>query len=110
MLGDKLLDAKFQNSVIDAIVEKCSTPDAQDGRCYYPYGDVINYAYQNTTESAKIRNLLVDIYVDSALTGWLTRELPREFLYSVVKGLIKKRSPHTKHIRAPEYYVHPSGN
>ncbi|KAJ5853655.1 hypothetical protein N7534_006198 [Penicillium rubens] len=110
VLGDKLLDVKFQNSAIDAIVEKCSAPDPHDGRCYYPCASVVSYAYISTTESATVRKLFVDMYTDTAEAGWLMRELPKEFLYSVVEGLMKKRTAQTKKIKASEYYVNPSAN
>ncbi|KGO68807.1 Uncharacterized protein PITC_076890 [Penicillium italicum] len=111
VLGDKLLDTKFQNSVIDAIVEKCSTPDAQDGFQYYPNVDAINRAYNSTTKSATIRNLFVDVYVASAEPEWVTNELPKEFIHSVIQGLIENRdfSSEVK-VKASKYYVHPSRN
>ncbi|CAG8899964.1 unnamed protein product [Penicillium egyptiacum] len=111
VLGDKLLDAKFQNSAIDAIVEKCSEPDAQDGKRWYPGVDAITHAYKRTVKSATIRSLFVDMYVDTATDKWLNREFPKEFLYSVVEGLMKKKkNSETKQIKASEYYVHPSEN
>ncbi|KAJ5979082.1 hypothetical protein N7501_002424 [Penicillium viridicatum] len=91
VLGDKLLDDEFRNSTIQAIIEKATTPCA-DGQCHYPGAGVIIYAYKHTTECAKIRNLFVDIYVEVGEPGWLTKELPHDFLYSVVEGLMKKRA------------------
>ncbi|KAJ5507469.1 hypothetical protein N7527_009612 [Penicillium freii] len=87
VLGDKLLDDKFRNSTIQAIIEKATTPCA-NGQRHYPGADVIIYA----TECAKIRNLLVDIYVEVGEPGWLTKELSHDFLYSVVEGLMRKRA------------------
>ncbi|CAI7604491.1 unnamed protein product [Penicillium glandicola] len=110
VLGDRLLDSKFQNSVIDAIVEKYSTKDTFDGKRYTPGTDMINHAYKLTTESATIRKLLVDIYADTATVSWFSRELTKGFLYSVVESLIKKRAPSSKSIKASNYYVRPSGN
>ncbi|OQE22667.1 hypothetical protein PENFLA_c012G04784 [Penicillium flavigenum] len=110
VLGGKLLDVKFQNSAIDAIVEKSSAPDPHDGKRYYPFGALISHAYNSTTESATIRKLFVDMHVDAAEAGWLNRELPKEFLYSVVEGFMKKRTAQAKKIKAFDYYVNPSTN
>ncbi|KAI9928693.1 hypothetical protein MW887_001910 [Aspergillus wentii] len=41
VLGDKLLDSKFQDTVIDAIIEK-SLSKAKDGASWYPVGEVID--------------------------------------------------------------------
>jgi hypothetical protein len=111
VLGDKLLDVKFQNSAIDAIVEKSSAPDPHDGKRYHPFrASLISHAYSRTTESATIRKLFVDMYVDAAEAGWLKRELPKEFLYSVVECFMKKPAAQVKKIKAFDYYVHHSAN
>jgi hypothetical protein len=109
VLGDKLLDVKFQDSTIQAIVKKSAAPGT-DGQRHYPGAGTIIYAYANTTESAKIRNLFVDIYVEIAGPRWLTKELPKDFLYSVVEGLMKKRVPPSKPIKASDYFLRPSGS
>ena len=105
VLGDKLLDDKFQNSAIDAIVEVCSTPDAHDGKKYYPGVDVIRHAYNITTKSSIIRKLFVDMFVNAAAAKWLSRDLPEEFLYSVVEGLMNKRTASDAPIKASRYHV-----
>ncbi|KAJ5197259.1 hypothetical protein N7449_007738 [Penicillium cf. viridicatum] len=109
VLGDKLLDVKFQNSTIQAIVEKSATPGA-DGQRHYPGAGTVIHAYDNTAESAKIRNLFVDIYVEIGGPRWLTKELPKDFLYSVVEGLMKKRASPPKPIEASHYFLRPSGS
>lgn len=111
ILGDKLLDIKFQNSVIDAIVETSSTIHPQDGRAYYPNIPEINIAYENTTESSKIRSLLVDMWVSKAVVNWFeSPNLPKEFLISVIKGFIKNDPARMSSPKASKYYVHASGN
>lgn len=52
VLGDKLLDDRFRNSTIQAIIKKATTPCA-DGQRHYPGADVIIYAYKHTTECVK---------------------------------------------------------
>ncbi|KAL3468862.1 hypothetical protein BJX99DRAFT_268968 [Aspergillus californicus] len=58
VLGDKLLDIAFQNAAIDAIIEK-SLSKASDGARWFPVGEVVEYAYDNTTDSAPIRELRI---------------------------------------------------
>ncbi|OOQ83208.1 hypothetical protein PEBR_36322 [Penicillium brasilianum] len=65
VLGEKLLDTRFQDTAIDAIVEK-SRSNAKDGKRWFPGGEVIEYAYKNTTESAPVRDSLVDIQYAAA--------------------------------------------
>ncbi|KAJ5941325.1 hypothetical protein N7516_001493 [Penicillium verrucosum] len=105
VLGDKLLDVEFQNSTIQAIVEKADT----NGFSRYPDSRSISYAYDNTTESAKIRKLFVDIYVE-ILPRKLNKGFPEEFLYSVVEGLMKKRLSPPRPIEASNYFLDPSGS
>ncbi|KAJ5685375.1 hypothetical protein N7536_007994 [Penicillium majusculum] len=91
VLGDKLLDAQFQNSVIDAIIDTCSKADSKDGKVYFPDANAVSYAYSNTTKFSKIREMLVDLYLHAAGDQWLSEEHPKEFLFSVAKGLAERR-------------------
>lgn len=111
VIGDKLLNTNFQNSVIDAIVEKSTIANA-DGQRYYPGEEAVKHVYHNTTESAAIRRLFVDMYVDTAVPNWLHGELPKEFLYLVAEGLMKKkkRVSSCNPIKASKYHVKPSSN
>ncbi|KAJ5198877.1 hypothetical protein N7491_000556 [Penicillium cf. griseofulvum] len=108
VLGDKLFDPKFQNSIIDVVFERCTTPDARDGVRYFPGAEIIIHAYNNTTKSAIIRKLFVDIYVESGKASWLSNKLPTEFLFPVLEALMKKRTPIPLCIEASEYYVEPT--
>ncbi|KAJ5512379.1 hypothetical protein N7463_001931 [Penicillium fimorum] len=108
VLGDKLLDVKFQNYAIDAIIERRFTPDAKTGKCYLPNRQSINYTYDNTTESATIRKLFVDMYVGNMTPGWLSRELPKDFLFLLLRAVIEKTFVLSENIKASDYYVHSS--
>lgn len=106
VLGDKLLDAKFQNAVLDAIVGTCSTVDRQDGKVYFPDANAVSHAYNNTTKSAKIRKMLVALYLHAAEAQWLSEEHPKEFLFSVAEGFAKRRRLFSvKSFRTFKYYV-----
>lgn len=111
VLGDKLLDTKFQNSVIDALLETCSATNTQDGNRYYPGIDGIKDAYKKTNESSKIRSLFVDMWVSKANVNWFeSADYPKEFLISVVKGLMENDPVRRSPLHASKYYVHESGN
>ncbi|CAI7619031.1 unnamed protein product [Penicillium viridicatum] len=108
VLGDKLLDAKFQNSVIDAIIDTCSTADSRDRKLYFPDADAVSHAYNNTTKSSKIRQMLVALYLHAAGDEWLSEEHPKEFLFSVAKGFAERRRLcSVKSFRRSEYYLNP---
>ncbi|KUM58300.1 hypothetical protein ACN42_g8858 [Penicillium freii] len=108
VLGDKLLDAKFQNSVIDAIIDTCSTADSRDRKVYFPDADAVSHAYNNTTKSSKIRQMLVALYLHAAGDEWLSEEHPKEFLFSVAKGFAERRRLcSVKSFRRSEYYLNP---
>ncbi|KAJ5360619.1 hypothetical protein N7517_009810 [Penicillium concentricum] len=108
VLGDKLLDVKFQNCVIDAIVERHATPDKRNGRCYIPNKKTINYAFDNTTESAPIRKLLVDMYMGNVTAEWLSKDLPPDFIFSVLKSVVEKTPVLSVLINASDYYMDPA--
>ncbi|KAJ5979081.1 hypothetical protein N7501_002423 [Penicillium viridicatum] len=108
VLGDKLFDAKFQNSVINAILDTCSAADSQDGKVYSPDADAVSHAYNNTTKSSKIRQMLVALYLHAAGDEWLSEEHPKEFLFSVAKGFAERRRLcSVKYFRRSEYYLNP---
>ena len=91
VLGDRLLDTKFQNAVIDAIVEKSQT--AARGGTDRPCLDVIRYTYQSTAESATIRDLLVDVYICHGTSTWLSSwpdpsPIPEPFLLKLASKLL----------------------
>ncbi|CAI7593507.1 unnamed protein product [Penicillium crustosum] len=91
VLGDKLLDTQFQNSVIDAILDTCSKADSKDGKVYFPDANAVSHAYNNTTKSSKIREMLVELYLHSAEARWLSEEHPKEFLFSIAEGFAERR-------------------
>ncbi|EED13876.1 conserved hypothetical protein [Talaromyces stipitatus ATCC 10500] len=112
-LGDKLLDSRFQNAVIDAIVEK-SQSKARDGRIWFPVGSPIEYAYSNTNESSPIRKLLLDMYVHRGHRYWLhdygnSASIPHSFLLGLASRFFDQRDGHCESetkIDAPRYHIH----
>jgi BTB/POZ domain len=115
ILSDKLLDSRFQNAVIDAIIEK-SVSKARDGSYWFPVGEAIDYAYSNTNESAPIRKLLVDLYVRHGCGSWLhdwgeSASVPQPFLFELASKLLDRRdSLFQLKIEASNYHVHDSDN
>lgn len=112
VLGDKLLDSKFQDTAVDAIVEKSVTA-AQDGSLWYPGAEPIEYAYRNTNTSARIRGLLVDMYVCFGRGEWLhdwdePTEVPQPFLWDLSLSLLDGRDGSQGPIVASKYHIHGS--
>ncbi|KAL4870101.1 hypothetical protein BDV12DRAFT_184709 [Aspergillus spectabilis] len=110
VLGDKLLDFAFQDAAVDAIIEK-SRSVAQDGAKWYPVGEVIEYAYNNTIDSAPIRELLVDMYANRAQSSWLhdwadPASVPQPFLLGLASKLLDRRERSAEPLEANKYYSH----
>ncbi|KAL3443961.1 hypothetical protein BJX65DRAFT_284423 [Aspergillus insuetus] len=108
VFGDKILDTRFQNSIIDAMVAK-SRSRAQDGDQWYPVGEVIEYAYHNLDEPAPILELLVDMYVTTASREWLYEwadptTIPQPFLLSLSAKLLDRWGPSKERVDAGKYY------
>src|SRR5204862_7738693 len=62
VLGDKLQDGRFQDTTVDAIIKKASSP-ARDGLQWLPVGSAVRCIYDRTLPTSEARRLLVDIYV-----------------------------------------------
>ncbi|KAL2849389.1 hypothetical protein BJX68DRAFT_267241 [Aspergillus pseudodeflectus] len=112
VFGDKILDTTFQNTVIDAMIEK-SRSKARDGASWYPVGEVIEYAYHNMHEPAPILELLVDMYVTTARRSWLydwadPATIPQRFLLSLCAELLDRRGLSEEPLEAGKYYRHAS--
>lgn len=110
-LGDKLLDINFQNAAVDAMIEKSTT--SVDGTEWYPGLSIIEYVYNNTSESALVRELLVDMYVFGAEDGWLHEwekkgSIPKPFLFDLAFKLLGQQNRPRLKFTASDYYIHDS--
>lgn len=92
ILGEKLLDLDFHNTVVDAIIERSTTP-VPNGNLWYPDDELIIYAYANSSPSAPIRELMVDIYLYHGHSAWFegSHDLSGPFLLKLVSRLFKER-------------------
>lgn len=81
-LGDKLMDTKFQNAAIDAIIEK-SISAASDGNRWYPVAEVVEFAYNNTLDSSSCLLAMVTGLIMETLTQ---RIFPGPFSLSLVQS------------------------
>ena len=100
VLGDRLQDHNFMDTVLDAMVEKTKTA-ATDGQKWYPVGPVVRLIYENTPDSSKARQLLIDLYAFKARASWLRDwaepdDLPKSFLMELAIALLETRNPPTK--------------
>lgn len=107
VLGDKILDSRFQDTVIDAIVEK-SQSKGKDWKYWHPNIDVIKYAFANSNASAPIRKLLVDMYANNARSSWIHKwaaDLPHQFLFQLASTLLDRRQGTTGPLEANRYHT-----
>ncbi|EMD01283.1 hypothetical protein BAUCODRAFT_61200, partial [Baudoinia panamericana UAMH 10762] len=86
ILGEKLLDRRFQNRVVDVIVAaSIESPEV-------PGLITVNRAYEATPKGSPIRRLLCDIYVNGATMHWfrgyVSDAYPSAFLYDVAVLLL----------------------
>lgn len=92
VLGERLNDTTFQDSVINAMVfnlrEKTET-----NRTICPASLVINTIYDNTTRKSPVRRLLVDIYVRYGNESFEVSDevVNHEFLSELSHALVKDR-------------------
>ena len=108
ILGDKLLDTRYQDATIHAIIERSVTP--HEDKLWYPLTSTIEHAYNNTGESAKIRKLLVDLYVFAGQGNWLNPKnassVPQPFLFELSSKLLDLRSGNGPKVEASNYCIH----
>ncbi|KAF2496919.1 hypothetical protein BU16DRAFT_507616 [Lophium mytilinum] len=103
VLGEKLQDSDFKDTVIDAMIENPSTttadgpssPETTDAEAteleemefFKRNPAVLIYIYENTPPSAPVRRLLVDHYRAAGKPDWISAEkrelLPDDFLYAL---------------------------
>ncbi|THW47469.1 hypothetical protein D6D21_03435 [Aureobasidium pullulans] len=68
ILGEKLLDHKFQNAIIDSLLARVTS----EGRLALTLPTII---YNGTKPTSPIRRLLVDLYLWYGHKDWLTKEV-----------------------------------
>lgn len=104
VLGEKLLDQNFQNTTIDAIIGRSNA--VIDGSRWYPRRDHIIYAYNNTSPSSPIRDLLVDMYLFNAERHWLEgySDLPPAFVLELASRLVDERIRPNRFLDPTKYY------
>jgi hypothetical protein len=92
VLGERLMDASFKNAICDAYVLYArGSPPAKR---MYPSNEDIRILYEGTSETAPVRQLLVDIWTCRGKYEWIEADadLPKDFLVAVTRGLLKVRT------------------
>lgn len=111
--GDKVLDTRFKNTAICALIEKSTT--LVDGKQWYSGISAIEYVYSNTSESAIVRKLLVDMFVMDARDSWFQQweeegSIPKAFLFDFAYKLLGRQGRPRPDFRASDYRIHDSKN
>ncbi|OCL05222.1 hypothetical protein AOQ84DRAFT_441594 [Glonium stellatum] len=75
ILGEKLQDSEFKDTVVDAMIEKINEEPAFE---FNP--EMVVEIYENTPPQSHARRLLVDLYTFAGKPSWLSKE-KREFLH-----------------------------
>jgi hypothetical protein len=107
VFADKILDRRFHNAIIDALVEK-STNQGADHKRSCPQASVINYVYKNTAEAAPIRKLLEDICTNYGQPSLLKNgmNLPHAFALGVTASSLawRPKNNHETKLNPKTYY------
>ena len=88
VLGEKLLDVKFKNAVIDAMIDVLVNQPEDD--VFIPGPSTIKTIYEGTMEGSLVRTLLVDIWAARAGKSGKTDldECPPEFAIDLAKEFL----------------------
>ncbi|KAK3113516.1 hypothetical protein LTR53_009122 [Teratosphaeriaceae sp. CCFEE 6253] len=94
VLGEKIIDPRFQDRVIDAIVASTRERNGTAGRLY-PNMTHVTCIYKTTPEGSPARRLLVDMYAIKAGPTWFHDEKPEdimcEFFFDLTCALMERR-------------------
>ena len=98
VLGDRLEDGKFRDSVVDSILEICSHLQFKSTD---PFGGTIQHVYERTPEEPKLRLLLADICAYHGCSTWITAsheagDYPKEFFLDLSVALLSKKKTAAK--------------
>ena len=116
ILGEKILDHKFKNTIIDQIVAEAREEDEVTHEPYVPTKWSVREIYENTPEGDHGRSLMLDIWMRrkiDPLDLWeeyedLDEELPKAFLLALLKKFWSKSFQDIKELR-DEYLAPLSG-
>ena len=93
-LADYLIDYRLKNRLLRATVQAAHATRA-NGKTWVPSNGFIRGIYERTTEGDKMRELLLELYVDFADGTWLTESdrelLPKAYLFDCLRGVTAKR-------------------
>lgn len=101
VLGDKILDHNFQDTVTNAFVAATRQP-GEGGTIRLPAADVASQIYQGTPKKSPACRLMVDIFVTHGAAVWLERfvdntsVLDAEFLLDLSMALLNTKAGDVK--------------
>ena len=91
-LGERLLDSKFQNRIVDAFL--VNSRELMNGERYSPIGKAVNIIYENTPKSSPARQLMVEYWYCQGGSKWVEEskvQLHHEFMEDMLSVLLSGR-------------------
>jgi len=106
ILGEKLMDTTFQNSVLKCLIECVKQEDN------FPSDPTVKLAYERTTKHSPLRKLLVDFWVWYGCSDWaaddMNASLGTEFTNDFFKAILQARpGPGDIEKSQPPWLTHP---
>ncbi|KAK0304218.1 hypothetical protein LTR01_007574 [Friedmanniomyces endolithicus] len=94
--GEKIIDHRFQNCVLDAIVAgtRINVPKATGGvHKEFPGQNTVDRVYKATPKGSPARRLVLDMYTLKGNENWIRpgEKFSHEFLLDLVSALLKSR-------------------
>lgn len=88
VLGDRLQDGGFCDAAVDVFMDGCQQAVWDVADTGFCSERVIIYIYENTTESSKLRELLVDVFAIHGDPYWIPKSGAPEFAHSIASKLL----------------------
>jgi hypothetical protein len=90
VLGERVLNAKYQDTIIHEIFRLSKIAYGPEKNTYYPGGIFVNVVYQGTSSQSPARRMVVDFAVCHGGKAWLNEGRDAGFFFDLSKALFQK--------------------
>jgi hypothetical protein len=90
VLGERLLNAKYQDTIIHEIFRLSKIAYGPQKVTYYLGTPFVNVVYQGTTSQSPARRMIVDVAVYHDSKAWLNKGRDAGFFFDLSKALFQK--------------------